>query len=145
MTPTPENGAAAKPLALVADDDEDILALVSLGLQKAGYAVVAAADGRKALEAVRERKPDLAIVDVRMPEVDGLEVIRQIRADERCGDMPVIALSAGVRESNVAEGLEAGADEFVAKPFSPRKLIELVETKLSERDPDRAGGAPPHS
>ena len=137
MTSTQESGAAAQPLALVADDDPDILALVSLGLQKAGYAVVAAADGRKALEAVRERRPDLAIVDVRMPEVDGLEVIRRIRADDQTRGMLVIALSAGVREANIAEGFEAGADEFVEKPFSPRKLIELIEAKLSESAPDR--------
>jgi len=132
MTSTPESDAAARPLALVADDDPDILALVSLGLQKAGYAVVAAQDGRKALEALRERRPDLAIVDVRMPEVDGLEVIRRIRADDQTSGMLVIALSAGVQEANVAEGLEAGADEYMEKPFSPRKLIELVEAKLSK-------------
>jgi CheY-like chemotaxis protein len=139
MSSTPENGGTAKPLALVADDDSDILALVSLGLQKAGYAVVAVEDGRKALEALRERQLDLAVVDVRMPEVDGLEVIRQIRADDRTRDMLVIALSAGVRDSNVAEGLEAGADEYMAKPFSPAKLVELVRTRMPA---GRAGGSP---
>ena len=119
--------------ALVADDDPDILALVSLGLRKAGYDVIEAADGRQALDALQERAPDLAIVDVRMPEIDGLEVIRRIRADDRTSGMLVIALSAGVQESNVAEGLEAGADEYMAKPFSPSKLIDLVEAGLAER------------
>ena len=133
MSSAPHNGDTAKPLALAADDDPDILALVSLGLQKAGYAVVAVDDGRKALDAVRERRPDVAVVDVRMPEVDGLEVIREIRADDQTSGMLVIALSAGVRESNVAEGLEAGADEYMTKPFSPAKLVELIDAKLPGR------------
>src|SRR3954449_6844923 len=99
----------AKPLVLVADDDADILSLVSLRLEKAGYDVVSATDGREAFEVVREQRPDAAILDVRMPEMDGLELIRTIRADEQSKDMLLIALSARVREANIAEGLEAGA------------------------------------
>jgi DNA-binding response OmpR family regulator len=119
-----------KPLVLVADDDPDILSLVSLRLEKAGYEVVSANDGREAYDAVQERRPDAAILDVRMPEMDGLELIRSIRADEQSKDMLVIALSARVREANIAEGLEAGADEYMQKPFSGKQLIELVEAKL---------------
>jgi DNA-binding response OmpR family regulator len=119
-----------KPLVLVADDDPDILSLVSLRLEKAGYEVVSANDGREAYDAVQERRPDAAILDVRMPEMDGLELIRCIRADEQSKDMLVIALSARVREANIAEGLEAGADEYMQKPFSGKQLIELVEAKL---------------
>jgi DNA-binding response OmpR family regulator len=119
-----------KPLVLVADDDPDILSLVSLRLEKAGYEVVSANDGREAYDAVQERRPDAAILDVRMPEMDGLELIRSIRADEQSKDMLVIALSARVREANIAEGLEAGADEYMQKPFSGKQLIELVEARL---------------
>jgi DNA-binding response OmpR family regulator len=119
-----------KPLVLVADDDPDILSLVSLRLEKAGYEVVSANDGREAYDAVQERRPDAAILDVRMPEMDGLELIRSIRADEQSKDMLVIALSARVREANIAEGLEAGADEYMQKPFNGKQLIELVEAKL---------------
>jgi DNA-binding response OmpR family regulator len=121
---------ADKPLVLVADDDPDILSLVSLRLEKAGYEVVTATDGRQAFDVIREQRPGAAILDVRMPEMDGLEVIRCIRADEQSKDMLVIALSARVREANIAEGLEAGADEYMQKPFSGKQLIELVEAKL---------------
>ncbi len=122
---------SSAPLVLVADDDPDILTLVSLRLEKSGYAVITAEDGEEALAAVHEQRPELAIVDVRMPKMDGLELIRRIRADEGSREMPVIALSASVRDSNIAEGLEAGADEYMKKPFSPRQLIDLVEEKLS--------------
>jgi DNA-binding response OmpR family regulator len=121
----------AAPLVLVADDDPDILSLVTLRLEKAGYCVMTASDGEEALQRVRERRPDLAIVDVRMPKMDGLEVIRRIRAEEMSSAMPVIALSAHVRDANLAEGFKAGADEYVKKPFSPRELVELVEARLS--------------
>ncbi len=131
MTTQAENGTPAAPVVLVADDDPDILTLVSLRLKKAGYGVVTAADGEEALQAVREHRPELAIVDVRMPKMDGLEVIRGIRADDESSDMPVIALSAWVRDANLAEGFEAGADEYVKKPFSPRQLVDLVRSKLS--------------
>jgi DNA-binding response OmpR family regulator len=129
------NGAPSAPLVLVADDDSDIVTLVALRLKKAGYGVLTASDGEEALQAVLERRPDLAIVDVRMPKMDGLELIRQIRADRESNIMPVIALSARVREANIAEGFDAGADEYVNKPFSPKELVELVHAKLpAKRD-----------
>jgi len=118
-------------MVLIADDDPDILSLVSLRLKKAGFGVVTAADGEEALRAVREHRPELAIVDVRMPKMDGLELIRRIRADEQSGDIPVIALSARVRDANRAEGFDAGADEYVTKPFSPKQLVDLVRAKLA--------------
>src|SRR4051812_41958218 len=125
MTATTDD--TAKPLVLVADDDPDILTLVSLRLEKAGYDVVSAPDGRQAYDLVRERRPDAAILDVRMPEMDGLELIRSIRSDERSSDMFVIALSARVREANIAEGLQAGADHYMQKPFNGKQLVELIE------------------
>jgi DNA-binding response OmpR family regulator len=118
------------PLVLVADDDPDILNLVALRLEKAGYPVVTANDGVEALETVLERRPEVAIVDIRMPEMDGLELIRRIRSDEESGGMVLIALSARVREANIAEGLEAGADEYMQKPFKPSLLVEVIESKL---------------
>jgi CheY-like chemotaxis protein len=120
-----------KPLVLVADDDPDILTLVTLRLQKSGYGVVTATDGVEALAALGKHGPDLAIVDVRMPNMDGLELIRRIRSDEATAKLPVIALSANVRDVNLSQGFEAGADEYVKKPFSPSQLIELVEQKLA--------------
>lgn len=130
MTTTPD-GASAAPVVLVADDDPDILSLVSLRLKKAGFGVVTAADGEEALRVLLEHRPELAIVDVRMPKMDGLELTRRIRADDESSEIPVIALSARVRDSNRAEGFEAGADEYVTKPFSPKQLVDLVRAKLS--------------
>jgi DNA-binding response OmpR family regulator len=124
LTAMPENGAAASAVVLIADDDPDILSLVSLRLKKSGFGVVTAADGEEALRAVREHRPELAIVDVRMPKMDGLELIRRIRADDESSEMP------RVRDANRAEGFEAGADEYVKKPFSPRQLVDLVRAKL---------------
>jgi len=124
MTAAIDKDVAPGPTVLVADDDDDadILSLVELRLRRAGYNVVSAPDGRKALDAVREHRPEVAILDVRMPEMGGLEVIREIRADERSKDMLVIALSARVQEANIAEGLEAGADEYLEKPFKGEQL-----------------------
>lgn len=129
MTAKIENDAAPEPTVLVADDDPDILSLVALRLKRAGYSVVTAVDGRKALDAVHEHRPEVAVVDMRMPEMDGLDVIKGIRADERSKDMLVIALSARVQEANIAEGLAAGADEYLEKPFKGQQLLELIESR----------------
>jgi CheY-like chemotaxis protein len=131
----PRDGRPESPLVLVADDDHDILALVSLRLKKAGYGVVTATDGVQALKAVREHRPELAVVDVRMPEMDGLELIRRIRADGESAGMRVIALSAGASDANLDEGLGAGADAYMTKPFNAKQLVELVESTLSAGEP----------
>ncbi len=130
MTAAIDKDGAPGPTVLVADDDADILSLVELWLRRAGYTVVCAADGRKALDAVREHRPEVAILDVRMPEMDGLDVIRAIRADEHSKEMLLIALSARVQAANIAEGLEAGADEYLEKPFKGEQLQELIDARL---------------
>jgi DNA-binding response OmpR family regulator len=116
-----------KPVVLVADDEEDIRVLVSFRLDRAGWEVVTAADGREALDLILERRPDIAVLDVRMPELTGIEVLQQVRADATVGEMPVILLSAGVQEDSIAKGLEAGANEYMKKPFSPDELAARVE------------------
>ena len=118
------------PLVLVADDDDDILALVTFRLERAGCRVLRAADGAQALDLARELKPDLAVLDVMMPRLSGLEVARALREDERTRELPVILLTARVRDSDVQAGLEAGATSYVRKPFSPRELWEHVEALL---------------
>ena len=122
-----------RPLVLVADDDEDIRALVSFRLEKAGYAVVQAANGEEALELARERTPDLAVLDVMMPRLTGDEVTRRIRADEATSGIPVILLTARVQEEDVARGFEAGADDYIKKPFSPQELRARVQAILGRR------------
>jgi DNA-binding response OmpR family regulator len=118
------------PLVLVADDDADILALVTFRLERSGCRVLRAADGAEALELARERQPDLAVLDVMMPRLTGLEVARALREDDRTRELPVILLTARVRDSDVQAGLEAGATSYVRKPFSARELWERVEALL---------------
>jgi DNA-binding response OmpR family regulator len=120
-----------RPLVLVADDDPDILALVVLRLERAGYELALASDGEEALRLARERTPDLAVLDVMMPGLTGDEVTRRIRADEATSSMPVILLTARVQEADVARGLDAGADEYMKKPFSAQDLRECVQTLLA--------------
>ena len=122
---------------LVADDDEDILQLVSFRLERAGYNVVTAGDGQQALAAAREHKPDLAVLDVMMPGLNGYEVTRQLRADAATAQIPVILLTARVQEADVSRGFEAGADDYLRKPFSPQELRSRVQAILARRSSPR--------
>ena len=119
-----------RPLILCADDDEDILALVSMRLERAGFEVVRATDGDQAIAAARERKPALAVLDVMMPRRTGYEVLAELRADPSLSDLKVILLSARVQESDMERGLDAGADAYLAKPFMAPELVEKVEALL---------------
>jgi DNA-binding response OmpR family regulator len=119
-----------RPLVLVADDDPDIRSLVVLRLERSGYEVVAAGDGEEALATALERNPDLALLDVMMPKLDGYEVTERLRREEATRHLPVILLTARVQETDIARGLEAGADEYVKKPFSLTELRARVQAVL---------------
>jgi two-component system, OmpR family, response regulator MtrA len=121
-------------LVLVADDDEDILTLVKAVLQREGHEVIAVPDGAQALACVQAESPDLAVLDISMPELDGLEVLRRVRADAETRDLPVVLLSAQAQEADVARGYATGANAYIKKPFSPRELAERVEALLSQSD-----------
>jgi DNA-binding response OmpR family regulator len=125
---TPE---AQLPLVLVADDDPDLLEMVVFLLKRSSYRVITAEDGEQALELAIDRLPDIAVLDVKMPKLDGLEVLRKIRENSRTAATPAILVSAGVDQDKIAACLAAGADDFVKKPFSPRELVAVVETVLS--------------
>lgn len=104
-----------------ADDDADILELVRIAITRAGLELIATAgDGATALEAIRSGRPDLAILDISMPELNGLDVARAVRADESLASTQIVMLSASVAAKT--EAMEAGADYFLGKPFSPREL-----------------------
>ena len=124
---------ASSPLVLVAEDDEDIRSLVAFRLERAGYRVVAAADGRRAYEVAVAQLPDLAVLDVMMPRLDGYELMRRLRADERTSRLPIILLTARAQESDVQRGLEAGADDYIRKPFSLQELMARVQAILGRR------------
>jgi DNA-binding response OmpR family regulator len=118
---------------VVADDDEDILILVSFRLVRAGHEVLTARDGEEALELIRERRPDAAVLDVKMPKLTGIDVVRQVRELEPVSDTPVILLSAGVQEDTIARGFEAGANDYIRKPFSPDDLVQRLAEVLADR------------
>jgi DNA-binding response OmpR family regulator len=118
------------PLVLVADDEEDIRALVAFRLKRAGYEVITAADGEEALLLATTRLPDLAVLDMMMPKATGLEVTRSIREQATTKHIPVILLTARAQEADVARGFEAGADDYVKKPFSPQDLQTRVQALL---------------
>jgi DNA-binding response OmpR family regulator len=119
------------PVVVVADDDEDILMLVRATLTRAGYEVVVARDGAAALALLGESRPAAAVLDIAMPELDGLEVLARLRADPATAELPVILLSARAQESDVARGFELGASAYIRKPFSPRELSAAVEALVS--------------
>jgi len=124
---------APRPLVLVADDDEDILTLVCYRMEKAGYEVVRARDGEEALQLASELLPALAILDVMMPKADGYEVTRRLREQETTSRMPIILLTARSQEADVQRGFEAGADDYIRKPFSPQELRARVQAILGRR------------
>ena len=115
-----------RPLVVVADDEEDILMLVDATLRNAGFDVARARNGVEALELVRERSPRLAVLDVSMPELDGLEVLRRLREDERTATLPIVLLSALAQETDVARGYDVGASRYVRKPFRPAELATIA-------------------
>ena len=115
---------------LVADDDPDIQSLVVLRLERSGYRVLRASDGQEALDLALSELPDLAVLDITMPKLDGCEVTRSLRAHAQTVAMPVILLTARVQEDDVERGMAAGATEYVKKPFSPHELGARVTSIL---------------
>ena len=115
---------------LVVEDDPDIADLVTRYLEKAGYAAARVSSGRDALDAVRAKAPDLIVLDVMLPHVDGLEVCRLLRANELTASIPIIMLTARAEESERIVGLEMGADDYIPKPFSPNELVARVRALL---------------
>lgn len=119
---------APRPLVLIADDDPDILLLLRVRLERSGYEVIAAQDGAEALALAVDRSPDLAILDISMPELTGVEVTRTLR--ERNFTQPVILLTALTQNADVAAGAAAGADAYLTKPFSPQELESRVRALI---------------
>lgn len=116
---------------LLAEDDTDIRDLVTFKLRQAGYEVRAFEDGLSALASARDEVPDLALLDVTMPGMSGLDVCRELRDDPATADMPIILLTARAQESDIETGFSVGADDYVVKPFSPRELVSRVQAVLA--------------
>ena len=126
-----------KQKILIADDEPEAVELVAFNLKQAGYEVVTAADGEEALKKAKAQLPALLVLDVMMPELDGLEVCRMLRRDPATAAIPIIMLTAKAAEIDRVLGLELGADDYLTKPFSPRELVLRVK-KILERGQSRA-------
>lgn len=116
---------------LIAEDEPDIRDLIAFTLRFSGYEVVAVCNGAEALEAAPQEMPDLIMMDVRMPRMTGYEACAQMKKDDRIKDIPVVFLSAKGQDSEIKVGLEAGASEYLLKPFAPTELTERVKQILA--------------
>jgi DNA-binding response OmpR family regulator len=126
---TPSTPSARKKI-LVADDEPDVLSLVVLNLQRAGYDVLKAEDGEQALRLAREHLPSLLVLDVMMPGLSGFDVVKQLKQTAQTARLPVLMLTARADEVDRIVGLELGADDYVTKPFSPREIVLRVQSVL---------------
>jgi DNA-binding response OmpR family regulator len=122
-----------QPVVLAADDDEDILELITFRLERSGYTVLQARDGEEAWDVAQASLPDLAVLDVMMPKLDGFELTRRLRANEATSRMPIILLTARAQDADVQQGFDAGADDYLRKPFSPQELRARVQAILGRR------------
>ena len=120
----------AKEKILIVDDEEDILELVRYNLRSEGYQVVGTLSGEEALKKARTGVFDLIILDLMLPGIDGLEVAKKLKADEKTQAIPIVMLTAKGEEADIVTGLELGADDYITKPFSPRVLIARIRTAL---------------
>ena len=112
---------------LVVDDERHIVRLVEVNLARAGYDVVVAYDGVEALEVFQKQKPDMVVLDVMMPRMDGFEVLKKLQADPDSRDVPVIMLTAKAQDADIFRGWSSGVSSYLTKPFNPRELLTFVE------------------
>jgi len=119
---------------LIVDDEKQLVALVELHMKMSGYEVLSASDGEKALAITKEEKPDLIILDLMLPKIDGWHVCKRLRAESKTRDVPVIILTARSETGDKLKGFECGADDYVTKPFSPRELVARVKRVLARAE-----------
>ena len=121
---------------LVVDDEPDVLLLCRVNLEFEGYEVMEASDGVEAMSRVRERRPDVILLDVMMPRMDGWQVLTELKADEALQDIPVVMLTAKVQDQDQIRGWSSGASEYITKPFSPLSLSQVLEDVLADGPDD---------
>jgi two-component system alkaline phosphatase synthesis response regulator PhoP len=124
---------------LVCDDERHIVRLIQVNLERQGYNVVTAFDGKEGLEKIRSEKPNLVVLDVMMPYMDGFEVLKTIRREPETENLPVIMLTAKAQDKDVFEGYHYGADMYLTKPFNPMELVTFVK-RISQGNDEPAGG-----
>ncbi len=126
--------APARARILVVEDEEDILELIRYNLSREGYRVTAAASGEEALRAVIRDRPDLVVLDLMLPGIDGIEVCRRLKAEAATRYIPVVMVTAKGEEADVVTGLELGADDYLTKPFSPKVLVARIRAVIRRRE-----------
>lgn len=119
-----------KEKILVVDDEEDILELVKYNLEREGFQITCAESGEKAVEGTRQEPPNLIVLDLMLPGIDGLEVARRLKQRQKTAGIPIVMLTAKGEEADIVTGLELGADDYITKPFSPRVLIARIKAVL---------------
>ncbi|MDR3688495.1 MAG: response regulator [Fimbriimonas sp.] len=124
---------------LVCDDERHIVRLIQVNLERQGYNVVTAFDGKEGLEKIRSEKPNLVVLDVMMPYMDGFEVLKTIRREPETENLPVIMLTAKAQDKDVFEGYHYGADMYLTKPFNPMELVTFVK-RIAQGQDDPGGG-----
>lgn len=125
---------------LAVDDEKHIVRLVQVNLERQGYEVVTASDGKEALEKVASEKPDLLVLDVMMPYMDGFEVLQNLRRNPETREIPVIMLTAKAQDADVFKGWQSGVDCYLTKPFNPMELITFVKRIFKSLDETGGGG-----
>jgi two-component system alkaline phosphatase synthesis response regulator PhoP len=136
-----ENAGSSRSLKiLIVDDEKDIVDLVAYNLEKEGYETLKALDGEKALQLVRTKTPDLVVLDLMLPGIQGLEVCKRIRKDPETASIPIIMLTAKGAEIDKIVGLEVGADDYITKPFSVKELLARIKAVLRRSEARRAAG-----
>jgi two-component system phosphate regulon response regulator PhoB len=123
----------SKEKVLVIEDEEDILALVRFNLVKAGFSVDVAASGEEGLKKITLGHPDLIVLDIMLPNINGLDVCRQVRAESSLDDIAIVMMTAKGEEEDIVKGLELGADDYVTKPFSPQVLVARIKAVLRRK------------
>ncbi len=129
-----EGGTMSRGRILVVDDEIYIVHILDFSLGMEGYKVVTALDGEEGLQKALEFKPDLIVLDIMMPKMDGYETCKALKSDEQTKNIPVILLSAKGRNVDMQTGYDVGADEYITKPFSPRKLVDRINAMLGQTD-----------
>ena len=122
----------AKKKILLVDDEEELVDMVRMRLEAAGYDVLSAADGQAGLDAARRERPDLIVLDVMLPKMDGYEVCAELKKDGRCSSIPVLFFTAKAQEEDMKLGREAGGDGYLTKPFDPQAFISKIRKMLKE-------------
>ena len=139
-----EQGAAAPHKILVVDDEPHIVRIIKLSLEKAGYQVISANSGEEGIEKVKNERPELIILDVMMPSMDGFAVCQHIRKLDSFGKVPILFLTARGQSDDLEYARSIGANDLMTKPFGPRQLIDLVAHHLQQSGDNQQGSADGH-